>query len=506
MKYKTIQFTLTFLIIIALVWQVVPSAAQAVDFEIKSVQMKELVNDKLTIAWSTNEPAQGWLMVGNELNQFPLSVHANTFENYHEATISLPKEKTTYQYKVIAENQAGERIISFAFSIKVDKFTDTKNPEFVAVPSLLYSDNTRAYIIWQTNEHTKGVLTYSPYADLSQSKTVTGSTEKNKNYQARVQINKLLANTTYYYELTISDDAKNTSQTAILNFTTKSEVDSQPLRFLNLIPLSNNDSHITDTKIHSSWTTSRPAICEFFYGEKNKGKKKIAETGFEIWDHTFTAEGLLPNTEYQYTISCRDVLGQKQTTENILFRTRTPLVLGYEYQPGVQKFYGQNYQLVKSVSGKTVYAIVNKQKYAIKSPKIFTQYGFSWSEIKTISQKELDKYPDAKLVKTPDSPAVYFLYHSIKRKKVLLTENVFKSYRNNAFNKVITVSSDDLNAYNDIVLVKEENKPTIYLLQNATKRPIANMTALKNNGLSDQPIGIVSQKDLEAYQTATTIE
>jgi hypothetical protein len=109
-------------------------------------------------------------------------------------------------------------------------------------------------------------------------------------------------------------------------------------------------------------------------------------------------------------------------------------------------------------------------------------------------------------VKTPDNPAIYFLYHSLKRKKVLLTETAFKSYRNNAFNKVITVSPDDLNFYNDIVLVKEEKKPTIYLLQNATKRPIANMTALKNNGLTGQPIGIVSQKDLEAYQTATTIE
>jgi len=345
MKNKAIQLTITFLIITSLLWQASPTAL-ASSLEIGSVEITELINDKLTVSWSTNQPAQGWLQVGVESNQFPWGVQANTFETNHEATLTLPKDKTTYKYRIIAENQTGDRVTSFTFSVKVDKFVDTKKPEFISIPSLLYSDNAHAYLIWQANEHTKGELKYSIYPDLSQSKSSGVSTDTNKENRARLQLNGLKPSTTYYYELTITDDAKNTTKTAVLNFSTKSQADDQPLRFLNLVPLSNNDSHITDTTLDSNWTTSRPSLCEFLYGEKSKSKKKLIENTFETWQHKFLIEGLKPNTEYEYKISCRDVLGKKQETENILFRTRTPLVLGYEYNSDSQtNFYGQKYQL-----------------------------------------------------------------------------------------------------------------------------------------------------------------
>jgi len=269
----------------------------------------------------------------------------------------------------------------------------------------------------------------------------------------------------------------------------------------------NEDANITDSSIKATWQTSRPANCSFLYGEKNKSKKKLTVNEFENRDHQYLAENLKPNTEYQYQIICSDIFGKKLDTGSINFRTRVPVVLGYEYQVGGQQnFYGQKYQLVKTPTSPNIYILVNKQKYLVKSPSIFAAYGFRWSEVKMISQKELDRYPTATLVKTPESPAVYFLYHGLKRKKVLLTETAFRSYRNNSFNKVITISSQDLHLYSDIVLVKETNKSTVYLLQGASKRPIKNMEALHKNNLAYQPIGLVSTKDLNSYQTGDLLE
>ncbi len=481
--------------------------AQAANLEFLNIGVKELDNNQLTIQWTTSQPAQGWLQVGLEPEKYLWVSHANTLNTYQEATILLPKEKTTYHYRVIAESATGERVISFAFNYKVEKFVDTKAPTFLAIPKILYVDNTNAFLIWQTNEQTSAEVKYSLYSDLSQSKSARTSSDKNKDFQAKINLSRLQPNTTYYYEVTITDTSKNTTKTAVLNFTTRSQADSEALKLLNQKPLSNNDSFITDVSIKASWLTSRPAYCEFLYGEKNKYKKKLVETGYETWEHSFIAEDLKTGTDYQYRIYCRDVFGKKFETNDISFQTRTPKVLGYEYGNDSQKnFYGQSYQLVKASGDNNIYVLVKNQKYLIKSPSIFTGYGFSWSQVKTISAKELARYPEAKLVKTPDSSAVYFLYHNYQRKKVILSENAFYSYRDNSFKKVITISENDLAAYPDIVLVKEANKPTVYLLQESLKRPIKNSTALSNNNLQYQPIGIVSAKDLDTYQTGDLLE
>lgn len=480
---------------------------QAANLEFINIAVKELDNDKLTIQWTTNQPAQGWLQVGMEPEKYLWVTQANDYDTYQEATILLPKENTTYHYRIIAEGINGERVISFAFNYKVDKFVDTKPPKFINIPKILYVDNTNAFLIWQTNEQTNAEIKYSIYSDLSQPKTARTSSDKNKNYQAKIGLSRLQPSTTYYYEVSITDTNKNSVKTAVLNFTTKSQADNEPLKLINQKPLSNSDPFITDTSIKSTWLTSRPAYCEFLYGEKNKYKKKITETGYETWEHSFLAEDLKPGTEYQYRIYCRDIFGKKIETNDILFKTRTPQVLGYEYGGDSQKnFYGQTYQLVKAAGSNNIYVLVKNQKYLIKSPSVFTGYGFTWSQVKTITAKELAKYPDVKLVKTPNSPAVFFLYNTYQRKKAILNENAFYSYRDNSFNKVVTISPKDLETYPDIVLVKEQNKNTVYLLQNNIKRPIKNMDALRNNNLSYQPIGIVSAKDLDSYQLGDILE
>lgn len=481
--------------------------AQATNFEFSDIAVKELNNNELTIQWSTNQPAQGWLQVGIEPEKYLWTVWVNAFNTYQQATISLSKENTIYYYRVIAENINGNRIASFVFNYKAGKFVDTKKPEFVSIPKILYIDNTNAFLLWQTNEQTSAEIKYSRYPDLSQAKIVRTNSDKNKNYQSKTNLSRLQPNTTYYYEVTITDASKNYTKTTILNFTTKSQADTEPLKILNQKPLTNNDSFITASSIKATWLTSRPASCEFLYGEKNKYKKKLIEKNHETWEHSFLAEDLKPGTEYQYRIYCRDIFGKKIETNDVLFQTRIPQVLGYEYkQTQPKKFYGQTYQLVKTPGSNKIYALVKNQKYLIKSPSIFQTYGFSWSEVKTISPKELDKYPEVKLVKTPDNPAVYFLYHSFQRKKALLNEIAFNSYRDNSFNKVVTIDLVDLNTYPDIILVKEQNKPTVYLLQNNIKRPIKNMTSLRNNNLTNQPIGIVSAQDLDSYQTGDILE
>jgi len=386
----------------------------------------------------------------------------------------------------------------------VGKFIDTTKPKFKPGPKPLYTDNTNAIIIWATNEKTKGILKYSTDSNLAAAKTIRAKIDKD--FNAKATIKNLRSNTTYYYEVTITDKSDNYTRTAALTFTTRQQADPKPLKLLKQQPLDNNSSDIKDVSTTISWQISRPAVCELQYGLRGKRKKKIKETGWGSLDHKFLVEGLTPDTAYAYRIYCTDILNKRLKTEDIIFKTRRPHVLGYEMGGASQVFFGQKYRLVKTTDNPRIYVIFNKQRHLIKSPSIFKSYGFEWSEIETINVPEFNKFKDAKLIKTNNSPAVYFIYQGWGRKKALLNETAFRSYRNNSWKNIITVSQQDLGSYPEIVLVKTKNSSTVYLLQGAIKRPIKNMAALSNNNLQHQPIGIVSQKDLDSYYSGTVLE
>ena len=54
-------------------------------------------------------------------------------------------------------------------------------------------------------------------------------------------------------------------------------------------------------------------------------------------------------------------------------------------------------------------------KKLIPSRQVFESYGCRWEWIHVVSQETIDQYPDIKLVKTADSPAVFYINGGIKR-------------------------------------------------------------------------------------------
>ncbi len=505
---KKINNITTFLIILGLLLtSFFPfSNTNAASFDFTKIELTNIDNDIATFKWSTNFPAQGWFQIGENKSIYTQTISAVEFDNHQQAIVRLPKEDITYFYRVIAENTEGARITSFEFNFKVKDFTDDTLPKFINIPKILYKDSSTVYLTWETDEKTTSRLYYSQKKDLSDAKKIKG--KSNKENITKVKISKLNINTVYYFEVIIIDDSGNEAKTSTLSFSTKQFNDQTDLHLINQKPLSNNSNEIKDSEVKMSWLTSKPSICNIYYGEKGRTSKKINEKGLEKIDHKFLISDLSSDTEYTYYIYCKDILGKKLKTERTTLKTRSPKVLGFEYTKNllVEKFMGQEYRLVTTNNNPNIYAIVNKQKYLIKSPNIFKSYNFSWNEVETITDKALNKYSDAQLVKTIKNPSVYYLYNNYNRKKSLLSEIAFKSYRGNSWKKVILVNKLDLNQYRDLVLVKEKNNPTVYLIQNNIKKPIKSWDVLVKHKLDDQPIGIISKKDLDSYITSSMLE
>lgn len=108
------------------------------------------------------------------------------------------------------------------------------------------------------------------------------------------------------------------------------------------------------------------------------------------------------------------------------------------------------------------------------------------------------------LIKTADSPAVYFVSQRLNGKKIILNEAVFKSY-GDKWSWVKTVALEKLNNYPDIKLVKTENNPGVYYLNGNIKRLIPSAKVFTELGFDWQQILTINQTDLDSYQTETAL-
>ncbi len=172
------------------------------------------------------------------------------------------------------------------------------------------------------------------------------------------------------------------------------------------------------------------------------------------------------------------------------------VVAGIEYLP-----YTPASALLKTADSPKVWAIVNGQRYYIASAEAFNEYGYRWDQVRTVGWAEIVRFPQANLVKSPDSPAVYYLYErpgGRQYKVKIPTPAAFNSYPGNQWGKIVTISREDLSAIPDIPLVKTAGNPAVYRLVNGRKQ-LLSQTDFYNDNLNADQIGVVSQVHLDSF-------
>lgn len=120
---------------------------------------------------------------------------------------------------------------------------------------------------------------------------------------------------------------------------------------------------------------------------------------------------------------------------------------------------------------------------------------FSFSETQAISA-------NVRQVRTKDNPAVYFLSHGIKRKKVYLNADVYLSY-GNRWQDVSYISSSELNAWPEVKLIKQAASPAVFYVKDGKKALIKSWQDLESFSLASEPIMTVSPFELNSYPEVT---
>ena len=171
-------------------------------------------------------------------------------------------------------------------------------------------------------------------------------------------------------------------------------------------------------------------------------------------------------------------------------------------------YYTPASELYRTSDSPDIYAITNGQRHYISSPASFREHGYSWADIKTVSWPELSQYPRARLIKSPDSPTIYYLYQRPEGqwlKIAIPSPTAFVSYSENFWGNVITVTQTDIDNYPDVKLIKTADDPAVYYLESNVKHFISKQV-FEQCDFSIPEIVEVSQVHLDTYKTGLPLK
>jgi len=186
--------------------------------------------------------------------------------------------------------------------------------------------------------------------------------------------------------------------------------------------------------------------------------------------------------------------------------------------PSGQPFYYGSGALIKIPGSATVYLIIdNGSKYPFKSAEEFLRFGFRFERVRVVDASVLASYPDAPIgnlayhaknqfIKFADSPTVYLMENRTKRP--IRTPAVFFSYTN-SFDDVFTVDRSfnypdgPLLGFKDGSLIKG-SPYTVYLVDSGKKRGFTSAAAFLGIGYSFSQVRTVPDGELGLHQDGSS--
>ena len=268
-----------------------------------------------SITWETDELADNQVQYGPTTAYGNNSTLNSSMQTLHNELLSGLLPYTTYHYRVLSRDAAGNRYESEDGTFVTD---DTVAPVIPGVPVAVVNE-TSATITWTTDEPSDSQIYYgltSAYGDqtpldtndvTSHSQTITGLTN----------------NTTYHFQVRSRDPNNNLTQSVDLTFTTLPDTTPPTITNLSTV-VSGNDVTI-------SWTTNEASDTQVGYGTTTSyGSLSPLDTAMVV-SHSVTITGLSLDTLYHYHVLSSDAAGNLGDSGNrtvSIVDTTAPVISG----------------------------------------------------------------------------------------------------------------------------------------------------------------------------------
>jgi hypothetical protein len=439
----------------------IPAGAFSDSLVITDIEVK-LDEDVATISWRTNRASSSRVHYGEtkDYDKFVTTNIPNATD--HELTIRELKADTLYHFQVRSVDTFVNLAESNNFSFKTDKFEDDDTP-IISNVKKPYITGSTATITWETDIKSTGKILYGNTDGYGRSARAKSYEDGTKH---QVTIRRLKPQSIYHFRVEAKTRKGEPALYQDITFRTTSFINPEKTALLitKIEPADTKSTNITPEAVTIEWKTNKPSLGYVRYAKGTRPRTIVRESGLSTFNHKIKIFDLKPETDYVYRITSKDVFGKTISTEILSFTT--PLFANTTKPVIVKgitiKKISTDITVIKTPTDARIYGIINGKKHHITSPNVLTSYGLSFADVRTVSQDTLNTYPIAKLVKTKESPVVFFMEEGRKLIKRIPSEIVFLSYPQNRWGDIITISHEDLQNYTETNLVKLNNSPVVY--------------------------------------------
>lgn len=186
---------------------------------ITSVTVNAIGTSSATIGWVTNELATSRVEYGNNVS-YGLAASTSGFATSHSILLSGLNASSTYHFKVVSRDAAGNIAQSSDFTFSTTALPDTSAP-IISALNVLGLSTSSATIVWSTNEPATSLVEYG----TSSSYGLTASSSSFTTAHS-LPLTGLADGTIYHYRVSSRDAANNLAVSSDASFTTATT--SQP--------------------------------------------------------------------------------------------------------------------------------------------------------------------------------------------------------------------------------------------------------------------------------------
>jgi len=260
-----------------------------------NVRVDAITENSASVLWDTDEVSDGVVEYGYT-TAYNLSSADSTYLLTHSMLLQALAPGTTYHFRVRSVDPSGNAGMSGDYIFKTKKSGGTTpdvTPPVISGVIIEGISNTRAVVIWQTDELANSEVEYG-------NTTLYGLRSSDATYTVlhSVLLEGLKPSTEYNFRVKSTDVFGNGPSVSLnLRFVTAMNPDIIPPTISNI-----RVTNITNTSATISWLTNEPAQGVVEYGIDALYGRNVT-TRMYLLNHSITLTGLAPGITYHYRIN-----------------------------------------------------------------------------------------------------------------------------------------------------------------------------------------------------------
>jgi hypothetical protein len=287
------------------------TTADTVPPTISDVTVAVVDRNSATITWTTNEPATSQVeySLNSDLSSSLLTTEITDLRQQHSVVISNLTANTTYYYRAISKDAAGNQATSTISSFTTAQEKEDITPPTISNVSVSNITTNSATITWTTDENSNSIVDYGTSESLGLMAGNVGELVTSHS----VTLTGLSVGTTYYFQVRSQDASGNmttdNNSGNYYTFTTKTDSTPPIISNVNVAVVSDNSAAIT-------WTTDEESTSQVVYGlDINYGNQTLEDRTLTK-THAVVLSGLSIQTQYYFKVISKDLAGNIAEDDN----------------------------------------------------------------------------------------------------------------------------------------------------------------------------------------------